>query len=150
MKPLRSQWVSAADLPVQLVHGDVRLSNVRQTPEGEPVFFDFGFLARRPRIHELAYSLAWIVLRPDSRGTAEGFAWETVPKLVQAYEDTAKTTLTAAERRALAPYIAAVPFYLMAIAGYVTDPVGHLHNQSRLTFLRIGEWLLAHPDAALG
>lgn len=147
---LRSQWVSATDLPVHLVHGDIRLGNVRRTPSGEPVYFDFGFLARRPRIHDLAYALAWIVLRPDSRGTAEGFAWETVPELVRAYEEKAQTTLTAAERRALAPYIAAVPLYLAAIAGQVSDPVAHLRNETRRAFLRIGEWLLAHPDAVRG
>jgi len=28
--------------------------------------------------------------------------------------------------------------------------VAHLRNESRLTFLRIGEWLLEHPDAVLG
>ncbi|MGH2351899.1 MAG: phosphotransferase enzyme family protein [Chloroflexota bacterium] len=150
IRRLRSQWVTAAELPVQLIHGDVRLGNVRRTPEGETVYLDFGFLAHRPRIHELAYSLAWMVLRPDSRGTAEGFAWETVPQLVRAYEDTAQTALTAGERRALAPHVAAVPLYLAALAGFVSDPVAHLRNEARLAFLRIGEWILAHPDAVLG
>jgi Ser/Thr protein kinase RdoA (MazF antagonist) len=132
---------------MHLVHGDVRLSNVRRTPDGETVYFDFGFLARRPRIHDLAYALAWIVLRPDGRGTAGGFAWETVPELMKAYQDTAQTRLTAVERRAVAPYIAAVPLYLAALAGYTTDPVTHLRDETRQTFLRIAEWLLAHPEA---
>jgi Ser/Thr protein kinase RdoA (MazF antagonist) len=139
--------VPAADLSAQLVHGDVRLSNVRRTTEGETVYFDFGFLARRPRIHDLAYALAWMMLRPDGRGTAEEFAWETVPQLVTAYEDAARTTLAVKERRALAPYIAAVPLYLAALAGYTNDPVAHLRDQTRRTFLRIGEWLLARPAA---
>jgi len=46
----------------------VRLGNVRRSPAGEPVYFDFGFLARRPRIHELAYALSWILLRPACAG----------------------------------------------------------------------------------
>ena len=45
---LRRHWIPAAALPVHLIHGDVRLSNVRQTPTGEAVYFDCGFLARRP------------------------------------------------------------------------------------------------------
>jgi Ser/Thr protein kinase RdoA (MazF antagonist) len=143
---LRTQWVPAAQLPVQLVHGDVRLSNVRRSPAGDPVYFDFGFLARRPRIHDLAYSLSWIILRPDSLGTAPGFAWNTLRELIGAYEDAAQTSLTPTERRALIPYTAAVPLYLAAIAGYVDDPVAHLHDEDRLQFLRIAEWLLTHPD----
>lgn len=147
---LRSRWTPATALPAQLVHGDIRLGNVVRGPGGETVFLDFGFLARRPRIHELAYALAWMVLRPDNRGTAEGFDWGTVPRLVQAYEDAAGTTLTEVERRALAPYIAAAPLYLATIAGFTADPVAHPRDEPRLAFLRIGEWLLAHPEAVLG
>jgi Ser/Thr protein kinase RdoA (MazF antagonist) len=144
---LRSQWVSAIELPVHLVHGDVRLGNLRLTPECETAYLDFGFLARRPRVHELAYALAWIILRPDGRGTAAGFAWEMVPGWIREYEDAAGRALTGTERRALAPYVAAVPLYLAAIAGFTADPVAHLRHEGRLAFLRIAEWLLAHPDA---
>jgi Ser/Thr protein kinase RdoA (MazF antagonist) len=151
---LRALWVPAPALPVHLIHGDIRLGNVCLSPggapPGEPVYFDFGFLARRPRVHELAYALSWIVLRPDSRGSAEGFAWELVPRLVGEYEGAARTSLTAAERRALAPYTAAVPLYLGAIAAQVPDPVAHLRHETRLRFLDIAEWLLAHPEAVFG
>jgi Ser/Thr protein kinase RdoA (MazF antagonist) len=102
---LRALWVPAQALPVHLIHGDIRLGNVCLSPGGAPVYFDFGFLARRPRVHELAYALSWIVLRPDSRGSAEGFAW---------------------------------------------DLVAHLRHETRLRFLGIAEWLLAHPAAVLG
>jgi Ser/Thr protein kinase RdoA (MazF antagonist) len=143
---LRACWVPATALPVELVHGDVRLGNVRRASDGEPVYLDFGFLARRPRVHELAYSLAWIVLRPDGRGSAGDFDWSLLPDWVAAYQDAAGTALTDLERRALAPYTAAVPLYLCAIAGFMDDPVGHLRNETRLAFLRIAEWLLANPD----
>ena len=59
---LRRQWVPASALPVHLVHGDVRLSNVRRTPDGRTVYLDFGFAARRPRVQDLAYALAFMVL----------------------------------------------------------------------------------------
>jgi Ser/Thr protein kinase RdoA (MazF antagonist) len=144
---LRSQWIPAAELPQQLLHGDVRLSNVPRAPDGAPVYFDFGFLARRPRIHELAYSLSWMLLRPDSQGTAESFPWDTLPGLVAVYEEAARVTLTQLERRALVPYTAAVPIYLAALAGRMPDPIGHLLAPTRQQFLRIGDWLLAHPHA---
>jgi hypothetical protein len=76
--------------------------------------------------------------------------WEVVPRLVARYEQAAQTRLIPAERRALVPYTAAVPIYLAAIACQVSDPVAHLRNETRLSFLRIAEWLLEHPDAPLG
>jgi Ser/Thr protein kinase RdoA (MazF antagonist) len=74
MRLLDRQWVPAASLPCQLVHGDVRLGNVATAATGgEPVHLDFGFAGVRPRIHDLAYSLPWIVIRPDGAGRAEDF-----------------------------------------------------------------------------
>ena len=147
---LRACWASSAELPVQLVHGDIRLGNVSRAPDGAAVYFDFGFLAHRPRVHELAYALAWMVLRPDGRGTGEAFDWGILPRLVAAYERAAGTSLSASERRAIGPYAAAVPLYLAAIAGFMPDPVAHLRDETRQTFLRIAEWLLGHPQATLG
>jgi Ser/Thr protein kinase RdoA (MazF antagonist) len=145
---LRRQWVPAAALPVQLVHGDVRPSNVRRTPSGEVVYFDFGFLARRPRIHDLAYGLAFMVWALDALPAPERFPWGLVPQLLSAYEATAPARLTAAERAALVPYTAAVPLYYAALDGFTEDPAGKL--RSRLPFLRLSAWLLAHPEAVCG
>ncbi len=145
---LSGQWVPANRLPVQLVHGDVRLGNVRRTPDGETAYLDFGFLAHRPRVHELAYSLAFMVLALDGCEAPERFAWRLIPRLIEEYEAASKSRLSPAERRALAPYTAAVPLYHAAIAGFTLDPAGHLRDH--LPFLRLGEWLLAHPDAILG
>ena len=100
-------------------------------------------------MHELAYALSWIVLRPDSRGTAEGFAWDLVPRLVGEYEGAARSVLTAAERRALAPYTAAVPS-TWGRSRPGARPAAHLRHETRLRFLDIAEWLLAHPGAVLG
>ncbi len=145
---LRTQWLPAARLPGHLVHGDVRLSNVGRMPDGTAVYLDFGFLAHRPRIHDLAYSLAFMVLALDNHQTPERFAWHSVPRLVDAYEAAARTRLTAEERKALAPYTAAVPLYAAALAGFSNDPAGQLRD--RLPFLRLREWLLAHPEALWG
>ena len=145
---LRRQWVSASRLPVHLVHGDMHLSNVCRTPEGGTVYLDFGFLARRPRIHEIAYSLSWTIFALDGHLDLERFDWTIIPQLVAAYESAAGTVLTAAERAALAPYTAAAPLYHAAIAGFTSDPAGHLKVE--LPYIRLSEWLLAHPEALLG
>jgi Ser/Thr protein kinase RdoA (MazF antagonist) len=150
VRRLRTQWVPATALPVQLVHGDVRLGNVCRTPEGKPLYLDFGFLARRPRVHELAYAIAWMVLALDGHRAPERFAWEHVARLIEEYETAAGTTLTAVEMQALAPYAAAVPLFQAAVAGFRDDAVEALRDGLRRPFMRVSEWLLAHPEALLG
>jgi Ser/Thr protein kinase RdoA (MazF antagonist) len=135
--------VPATALPGQVVHGDVRLGNVARTPDGRTAFLDFGFAARRPRIHDLAYSLSWIVLRPDDSGTGADFAWERrLPELVSAYEDGAHRALEPLERQALVPYLAAVPLALACVAGFTPTPVANLRDQQ--PFVAIAEWVLAN------
>jgi len=92
--------------------------------------------------------LSWIVLRPDDRGRAEEFDWNSVDELIAAYEDGAKTNLTAVERSALGPYLAAVPLYLAAIAGDTPDPSEHLRGER--PFLRIAEWVLLNRPTFAG
>jgi Ser/Thr protein kinase RdoA (MazF antagonist) len=142
---LASQWVPASRLPVQVVHGDIRLGNVALTPDDTTAFLDFGFAATRPRVHDLAYSLSWMVLRPDAGGCAEDFDWDLLPELVDAYQEGSKSRLGPMEWEALGPLLAAVPLYLAAISGFTHDPRGHLRELS--PFLDIAEWVLAHPAA---
>jgi hypothetical protein len=49
--------------------------------------------------------------------------------------------------RALAPYTASGPLYAAALDGFTENPVEKL--RSRLPFLRLSAWLLAHPAALL-
>jgi Ser/Thr protein kinase RdoA (MazF antagonist) len=144
---LRRQWPPATGLPTQLVHGDIRLGNVCRAPDGGTIYLDFGFLAVRPRIHELAYSLAYMVLALGGCAAPGRFAWSMVPRLVADYEAAAQVRLTPAERRALAPCAAAVPLYHAAIAGFTVDPAKQLLGGHQIPFLRLAEWLLTHPDA---
>lgn len=148
VRRLRSCWMPATELPVQLVHGDIHLHNVCRTPEGEAVYLDFGFLARRPRVHELAYSLAWMIFALDGHQDLQSFAWENVPQVLEEYEAAADTTLTREERQALASYTAAAPLYHAAIAGFLNDPCGRL--RAELPFLSLSEWLLTHPEVMQG
>lgn len=147
---LRSRWIPASELPVRLVHGDVRLGNVARRADGETIYLDFGFLARRPRIHELGYSLAWMVLALEGHRDPAIFAWELVPRLVEEYEAAAGTRLTQSERRALAPYAASVPLYQAAICGFLPAPAEALRDGLRRPFMRLSAWLLAHPEAVSG
>lgn len=96
LRRLRRRWAPAADLPVQLVHGDMRLGNVCRAPgeatgalgdtDSNTVYFDFGFLAARPRVHDLAYSLAFMVWALDCLRAPDQFPWKCVPRLIDAYE----------------------------------------------------------------
>ncbi len=145
---LRSQWIPASQLPQQFIHGDVRLSNVCQTSEGETVYLDFGFLAQRSRIHDLAYSLAFMVRALHGNQIPESFAWQSIPPLIEAYEVSANSPLTAKEKKALVPYTASVPLHAAALDGFTDNPGGHLRE--RLPFIRLSDWLLAHPEAIQG
>lgn len=147
IRRLRVLWLPATQLPQHLVHGDVRLSNVCRTPGGETVYLDFGFLAWRPRIHDLAYSLAFMLLALKVYQAPESFAWQSIQRFVEEYEVAGNSRLTLMERRALAPYTAAVPLYAAALSGFTNDPVGHLRDS--LPFLRLSKWLLAHPEVML-
>ena len=136
---LDAMWVT--DLPRHVLHGDVRLPNIGVTPDGVTAFFDFGFAAVRRRVHDLAFSLAWVLLRPDDRGTAEAFDWALVPELLDAYGD-----ITDAEVAAIDPYLAAVPLYLAAVAGFTPDPVRTFDGER--PFVRIAEWVLDNRPCA--
>jgi Ser/Thr protein kinase RdoA (MazF antagonist) len=140
---LERAWIAPDQLPRRLVHGDIRLGNVVRDREGEPAYFDFGFAAHRPRVHELAYSLFWIVLRPDSSGTAAAFDWGRARELIEAYERAAGDTLSPLERRAIGPYLAAVPMYLASISSYTPDPCDRIKEEEHS--LTIARWILDDP-----
>jgi Ser/Thr protein kinase RdoA (MazF antagonist) len=141
---LSRQWVPATHLPMHLVHGDVRLSNVGRSPDAGTVYLDFGFLAIRPRIHDLAYSIAFMLLALNDH-TDPTRSWQCVPHLLEIYESAAAVPLSIMEREALAVYTSAVPLYFSALAGFNDDPVRQLH--AYLPFLYLSEWLLGHPHA---
>lgn len=124
------------------------MGNIGHAPDGETAYLDFGFFARRPRIHELGYSLTWMILALDGQRDLEHFDWGMVPRLIEEYEAAANTRLTATERKALPVYAAAVPLYQAATCGFLSDPAMALRDEeTRLPLLRIGEWLLTHTDA---
>lgn len=148
VKQLNRYWVPSSEIPVQLVHGDVRLSNVCLGNDGKTVFFDFGFAAQRPRIHDLAYALAFMILAQGGYKEPDSYPWNDVESLVAEYESAAGSQLSELERRALVPYAAAVPIYQSAIAGLSNDSAQQLREKAH--FLRLSEWILGHPEALMG
>lgn len=147
---LRRQWVPARNLPIRLVHGDVKLRNIVRGADGGTVYLDFGFLAHRPRVHEPGYSLARMLLTLGVGEDPGGFAWENVPRLVAAYQAAVGTRLTAMEWQALVPYTASVALYQAAACGFLPDPAAALRDSERPPLMRIGEWLLTHPESVSG
>ena len=141
---LRRQWVPAAGLPAQLVHGDVRLRNVCRKTDGTAVYLDFGFVAHRPRVHDVAYALTFMLWSQNQDWPPEHFDRRGISAMVEAYESAGGRPLTGEERRALVPYAAAVPLYAAALDGFTEDPVGKLRG--RLAFVRLSEWLLGQAS----
>jgi Ser/Thr protein kinase RdoA (MazF antagonist) len=133
IRMLRRQWVPAGRLPTHLIHNDAHHDNIRQVV-GTPCYLDLGGAARGPRIHDLAYALAFALF--EHQGTADTFPWQEVPQLLKAYESGVGSPITDEERAALAPYTAAVSIY------YTVCDWGR--------FGHVARWLLAHPDAITG
>ena len=141
---LQRKWVPATKLPRHPVHGDARLGNVCRSPIGEDVYLDFGFMAVRPRVHELAYSLAFMALALGGHENPSRFDWGIIGRLIGEYEVSVGSRVSAVEREALAGYVAAVPLYFAGIAGFTEDPGRQLREY--VGFLRLSEWVLEHPE----
>lgn len=137
-------WVPASQLPVQYIHGDARLSNIVQTGAEEPVYLDFGFLAQRPRIFDIAYALVFMAWALQAGQSPEQVDWALVPDLLDRYEESSGSRLSRLERRALLPMMVSVPLYAAALDGFTEDPAGKL--MGRRSFIAFGAWLLAHPE----
>jgi len=147
---LGRRWIPAGQLPSQLVHGDARLGNLSLRPDGSALVLDLGFTAVRPRVHDLAYAMAWIMLRPDDSGLEAGFAVDEARRVIDSYEVANGHELSVLERTAFDQYLAAVPLYLSAMAAFMGDPSAHLLTPSRMRLVDISEWVLAHPGAITG
>lgn len=147
----RRVWVvlpAASALPAHLVHGDVTADNVG-VADGVPTFLDFGFVAWRPRIHDLAFTLVYEVFqaRDGRRLEPEDIAWARLPNLLAEYERTAPA-LTLAERAALAPYAAALLLYFPATGYFVPDAAAWIASQR--PGLRLATWLLDNQSELCG
>jgi Ser/Thr protein kinase RdoA (MazF antagonist) len=105
--------------------------------DGQTVIYDFGFANIRPRVHDLAYTAAFMMLSlgipPHGR--------EIVETMVASYERARGEFLQPHERALLPVDAAAVMVYALAHVGYVADPLSMMHVF--LPFLDVAEWFLA-------
>lgn len=146
---LRSTWVPAARLPGTVVHGDARPENLSVGSHGEQVVLDLGFAARRPRVHDLAYAMAWIVLKPDDSGSVGEFDRGAARRCVAAYEEAAGSRLSPLEREAFDGYLAGTCLYLTTIAAFLPDPASVVLGRGNLRLVEIAEDVLRRPGQVI-
>lgn len=107
-----------ADLPTQIVHGDFWDDNVLFRGAEPAVLLDFDFMAKRPRIDDLALTAFFYLLEPGKGlpGVAER---RQLRRFVDAYDAAASTPLSPVERSALPLAIARQPAW--SVGRWVVD-----------------------------
>jgi Ser/Thr protein kinase RdoA (MazF antagonist) len=121
------------ELPCAPIHGDYKLENAAELPDGSWATFDLDFARVRERLYDVAGSLHHVAFERVPNGHAgDGAGGETVPQngalleprqLLDAYERTAPEPLTRDEHRWLPGALALVPLHWAATAGLVGDGI---------------------------
>jgi Ser/Thr protein kinase RdoA (MazF antagonist) len=96
------------ELPCAPIHGDYRLGNAGELPDGSWVTFDLDFARVRERLYDIAASLNHVA--------QDGTSLEP-RRLLDAYEGTAPEPLTRDEHRWLPGALALIPLQWAATAG---------------------------------
>jgi Ser/Thr protein kinase RdoA (MazF antagonist) len=103
------------DLPHAPIHGDYKLGNAVQLPDGTWANLDLDFVRRRERLYDVAGSLYW---------AAESGASVNLRALRDAYDSSAPEPVTAGERQFLPAQIALIPLHWVATAGLLDELTG--------------------------
>lgn len=103
------------DLPRAPIHGDYKLGNAGQLPDGSWLNLDLDFVRIRERLYDVAASLYWA----SDSGADVDFR-----ELCDAYDSAAPEPLTPDERRLLAAQITLIPLHGVAAAGFMDEPTG--------------------------
>lgn len=98
----------------------------------------------RPRVHDLAYALIFMLLAHHAQDSPEEFDWSIIPDLIAAYQFTSPSPLTPLERQALPPCAASVLLYPLALAGFSSNPGSQISLEKFK--LHLSDWLLTHPN----
>lgn len=110
------------DLPCTPIHGDYKLGNVRELPDGSWVTFDLDFARVRERLYDIAGTLNHVAQSgPDGVGPPAELLEPA--RLLEAYERTAPEPLTRDEHRWLPGALALVPLHWAATAGLVGNDI---------------------------
>jgi Ser/Thr protein kinase RdoA (MazF antagonist) len=110
------------ELPCTPIHGDYKLGNMGELPDGSWATFDLDFVRVRERLYDIAGSLNHIAQSgPD--GVGQPVELLEPRRLLDAYESTAPEPLTPDEHRWLPGALALVPLHWAATAGLVGDDI---------------------------
>jgi Ser/Thr protein kinase RdoA (MazF antagonist) len=110
------------ELPPAPIHGDYKLSNVGELPDGSWATFDLDFARVRERLYDIAGSLNHVAQSgPDGVGRPIGLLQPR--RMLDAYESTAPEPLTLDEHRWLPGALALIPLHWAATAGLVGDGI---------------------------
>lgn len=102
------------ELPCGPIHGDYKLANAGELPDGSWATFDLDLARVRERLYDVAASLHHV---------AQGGELLEPRRLLDAYEGTAPEPLTRDEHRWLPAAVALVPLHWAATAGLVGDGI---------------------------
>jgi Ser/Thr protein kinase RdoA (MazF antagonist) len=117
-----SRLRKSLELPRAPIHGDYKLSNVGELPDGSWATFDLDFARVRERLYDIAGSLNHVAQSgPD--GVGRPIELVDPRPLLQAYESTAPEPLTRDEHRWLPGALALIPLHWAATAGLVGDGI---------------------------
>ncbi|MBR7831449.1 phosphotransferase [Actinospica sp. MGRD01-02] len=115
------------ELPCAPIHGDYKLGNAGELPDGSWVTFDLDFARVRERLYDIAASL--------HHASHDGESLEP-RRLLDAYESTAPEPLTRDEHRWLPGALALIPLHWAATAGLV----GHGVHEAESAMTAAESW----------
>ncbi|MGH3221345.1 MAG: phosphotransferase [Streptosporangiaceae bacterium] len=110
------------ELPCTPIHGDYKLGNAVELPDGSWATFDLDFARVRERLYDIAGSLHHVTQNGAFHGGLVGLPAIDLPgprRLLDAYEGTAPEPLTPDEHRWLPGALALIPLHWAATAGLV-------------------------------
>jgi Ser/Thr protein kinase RdoA (MazF antagonist) len=107
------------ELPCAPIHGDYKLGNAAELPDGSWATFDLDFARVRERLYDVAASLNYV---------AQGGELLEPRRLLAAYEGTAPEPLTPDEHRWLPGALALVPLHWAATAGLVGSDISEAES----------------------
>jgi Ser/Thr protein kinase RdoA (MazF antagonist) len=103
------------DLPRAPIHGDYKLGNAVQLPDGSWANLDLDFVRVRERLYDVAGSLYW---------ASESGARVDLRELRDAYDRSAPEPMTPGERHFLPGQITLIPLHWVATAGLMDERIG--------------------------
>ena len=117
-----SELRKGLELPCAPIHGDYKLGNAGELPDGSWVTFDLDFVRVRERLYDIAGSLNHVAQSgPDGVGPPVELLEPR--RLLDAYESAAPEPLTRDEYRWLPGALALIPLHWAATAGLVDDGI---------------------------